>query len=163
MITNYDGIIKCLHDDFKDMVNEEFLELIKITDNKYCIYNNKYNFGFNHESPGHANLYITENWSEGTNHFINNNYYHLKKRYNNRINNFREYLSNPDIFITFVLTTWNKKEEDVYELNMAIEKNYPNLQYKIMLLNDPNGKEYLIKHLLDMRYNNDDKELKRLL
>jgi len=61
MVTNYNGIINCLIDDFKDFVNEDYLELIKVNENEYSIYNTKYNFAFNHESRGHADLYKSEN------------------------------------------------------------------------------------------------------
>jgi GDP-D-mannose dehydratase len=38
------------------------------------IYNKKYNFIFNHESPGHANLFVSQNWTKGINHYIMNDY-----------------------------------------------------------------------------------------
>jgi hypothetical protein len=164
MISNYDGLVECLNDDFLYFFDENYLELIKEQkENEYTIYNNKYNFGFNHESPGHADLYITENWPEGINHFINNNFDNFKKRYSKRINNFRQYLKDPNNFITFVITSWNKSQEDIYELKLAIEKHYPNLKYDVIILDDPNGKEYFLKHMRDMKYNDNDNEIKRLL
>jgi hypothetical protein len=79
MVSNYKGIIWCIWDNF-----EHFCELkhLKLTDNG--IINNYYNFTFNHESPWHDNLYIKENWPEGTNHFVNNNLiypYHIDMLY----------------------------------------------------------------------------------
>ena len=75
MITNYEGIIQCINDDFEYLCDTKYLELIKISETSgllntngngdYIIYNNKYKFMFNHESPGHANLYITQNWKNG--------------------------------------------------------------------------------------------------
>jgi hypothetical protein len=163
MVTNYVGICECIKDDFKYLCDENYLELIKISDNEYTIYNKKYNFAFNHESPGHANLYITEGWKNGINHFVINNYENLKKRYLNRINHFVEYLSDENNIITFILTTWEKNENDLKELKDILTIKYPNLKYNFILLNDPNGKDYFINHLRDMRFTENDEELKRLL
>jgi hypothetical protein len=161
MVTNYKGIVDCLNDDFKYFYHENYLELIKeIKENEYTIYNNKYNFGFNHESPGHADLYITESWPEGINHFINNNYHNLKELYSRRIQNFRSYLLDSNNFITFIITSWDKTQDDITDLKLAIEKNYPNLKYNVVILNDPNGKEYYLKHMKDMKY---EEEIQRLL
>lgn len=163
MVSNYRGLVECIKDDFVYLCDERYLEQIYISDNEVTIYNNKYNFAFNHESPGHANLYITENWPEGTNHFINHNYKNLKERYKNRVNNFKEYLSTNGNIITFIITTWNKCDADLYELTDILKIKYPNLIYKYIILNDPNGKEYLHKHLKYMRYNDNDPEILRLL
>ena len=163
MVSNYTGIIDCLNDDFKYLCDEQYLEMQSPNPNESEIYNTKYNFVFVHESPGVANLYITENWPEGINHFINNNYANLKKRYEKRVANFRNYLKSPDTFITFILTTWNKTQEDITPLKEAIEKYYPNLQYSVLLINDPKGKDYLLRHLKGMRLSDEDPEVKRLL
>ena len=147
MVSNYKGIIECIHDDFKYFCDEDYLILIKEGEEENVIKNTKYKFVLNHESPGHANLYITENWKEGTNHFINNNYHHLKERYQKRIENFRNYVSDPNNFITFVITTWKKTQDDFSELHDAIKKRYPNLQYELLILDDPNGEEYYTRHM----------------
>ena len=70
MISNYKGIIDCINDDFEYFCDIKYLELIKIPkeskwlntngDGDIMIYNKKYNFIFNHESPGHANLFISQ-------------------------------------------------------------------------------------------------------
>lgn len=164
MVTNYKGIIQCLNDDFKYFYDENNLEIIKeAKENEYSIYNNKYNFVFNHESPGHADLYISENWESGINHYINNNFYNLKFRYSKRIDNFRSYLSDPNNYISFIITSWKKTEDDILDLKLAIEKHYPNLKYEIILLDHPHGKEDYLKHLRGMRYNDSDYEISRLL
>ena len=121
MVSNIDGIIKCLEDDFKFFYDPQYLKMKHIQGDEYCIYNTKYNFGYNHESPGHANLYINEKWPEGINHFINNDFYYFKQRYENRVNNFRKYLSNKNNFITFIITTWNKTQEDMIDLKKQLK------------------------------------------
>jgi len=55
-----------------------------------------------------------------------------------------------------------KTQDDINDLKIALTLHYPNLKYNILLLHDPNGKEYYIKHLVYMRYTMDDDELKRL-
>ena len=127
------------------------------------IYNKKYNFCFNHESPGHADLYLSEKWKYGKNHFTINNYQNLKKRYSDRINNFIQYLSDPSNIITFIITTWNKNDDDMHVLKDILNIKYPNLKYNFIILNDPNGKENFIKNLIYMRFTANDEELKRLL
>jgi hypothetical protein len=132
MISNYQGIIDCINDDFKYFTNLENLEILKsnsksifITNNNQdnLIYNNKYKFIFNHESPGHANLYLTENWENGINHYTNNSYQKFIERYNNRINNFRYYINN-GYFINFIITRYNtNKISDIPLLNYTICKN----------------------------------------
>ena len=79
MVSNYNGIVECIKTDFLDFTNPDYLLFTHV------IVNTKYNFGFNHESPGHADLYIIQAWPEGTNHFINNNFRNFINLYNNRI------------------------------------------------------------------------------
>jgi hypothetical protein len=163
MVSNIDGVIQCIDDDFKYLTDENFLELIKENEDESTIYNNKYNFAFNHESPGHANLYTKENWKDGKFTYVNNNYKELKLRYNNRVNNFINYCNNPNNFITFIINTWDKKESDLYKLKQVLNKKFPNCKYNFFITNDRNGKDYYIRHLKYMRYTEEDEELKRLL
>jgi hypothetical protein len=164
MVTNYKGIVECLNDNFKYFYDENYLKLVKQPKlDEYIIYNTKYNFCFNHESPGHADLYISQNWSGGINHFTNENFKNLKIRYSKRVDNFRYYLSDPNNYITFIITSWEKTSDDISDLKLAIEKHYPTLKYKVIILNDPNGKEYYLRHMRDMKYTDDDYEIKRLL
>ena len=159
IVTNYVGIVDCLLDDFKFMCDDKFLEIRPgKSDNEVLIFNTKYNFIFNHESPGHADLYLKENWPEGKFHFTIDNFRNLKERYNRRIENFRRYVSNPLNRITFILTTWDKT--DISDLQYAIQKTYPTLQYEVKMLNDPKGKQYYVDHMIEM---NVPSELDRLV
>ena len=155
MTTNYDGLVQCIKDDFKHLCDEKYLILqppINHTETPHkVIYNTLYNFEFTHESPGIADLYLTENWSGGINHFVDNNYSELKQRYARRIQNFRNYMSNPLCHITFILTTWNKTQNDIKEFKEAIESRYPRLKYKVLIKNEPRGEEYYIKHMLYLK------------
>ena len=64
-------------------------------------------------------------------------------------------------FISFIITSWNKTQDDITDLKKAIEKHYPNLKYEVIILNDPHGKEYYLKHMIYMRYKEDDYEIAR--
>ena len=98
--------------------------------------NTKYNFEFNHETPGHADLYLHENWPEGQNHFINNNYQYFIGRYMRRIQSFRNYLSDPNNFITFIFQFAIEPcpDENLQKLRDVLARKYPNLQYNINII-----------------------------
>jgi len=170
MITNYKGLIECIKDDFKYLCDIEYLELIKIPntskyfntngDGDVVIYNNKYKFIFNHESPGHANLYITQNWKNGINHYIINNYEEFINRYKRRIENFKNYLLNTSNII-FILTRPNTTQLlDINELNDVIKNKYPLLNFNFILLDQDKYSYY--DHLILMNIDKNDEEIKRL-
>ena len=131
MISNYKGVISCINDNFLYFRDRNYLQL---TTNG--IVNTYYNFTFNHESPVHADLYLHENWPEGTNHFVNHNFRYFIERYNNRINNFREYLSNPNNIIVFIIQFVHDKNpsDNCKELRDALKNKYPNLRYSIQII-----------------------------
>lgn len=134
-LTNYDGIILCLKEDFKYFCDISYLKIIVapfsvggVVKNERLIYNTRYNFIFNHESPDHANLYISQNWTGGQNHYIDNNYALFIERYNHRINNFRKYVNDPNNKITFIIGKFNP---DINELSEMLKEYYPNLKYNL--------------------------------
>jgi hypothetical protein len=130
MVSNYNGLVQCIIDDFA-----HFLDLKYLVCDENGIRNTYYNFGFNHESPGHANLYLLEKWPEGTNHFVNNNFHHFITRYRARIQNFRNYLQNPSNHIVFIIQiVYDPKPEsaEMLLLNNALKFRYPNLSYDII-------------------------------
>jgi hypothetical protein len=132
MISNYKGVVKCIEEDFKYFCDIKYLTL-----KNNLIYNTYYNFSFNHESPYHADLYLRENWPEGPNHFVNNNYLHFIERYNNRIKSFLNYLNNPNNTILFIIQfAYDKCPDDnnLFELKNVLQKKYPNLDYKIIII-----------------------------
>jgi hypothetical protein len=131
MVSNYNGLIKCIYEDFQHFCNPHFLIL-----NKSGIYNTYYNFAFNHESPEHANIYLHENWPEGKNHFVNNNFKHFIDRYNCRIQSFREYLWNSNNHIIFIIQfVYDQNPNDnCMKLREALKVKYPHLNYSIRIL-----------------------------
>ena len=131
MVSNYNGIIQCINNDFEDFCNPSFLLLTKDG-----LFNTKYNFGFNHETPCHADLYLHENWPEGENHFINNNFHHFIERYNSRIQSFRNYLNDPNNYIIFVIQFVYdiNPNNDCQELRNALQDKYSHLKYEIRII-----------------------------
>lgn len=169
MITNYRGIINCIMDDFEYLADTNYLELIKIPreskmlntngDGDIIIYNTKYNFMFNHESPGHANLHIIQNWSKGIDHYIMNNYEEFRNRYNRRIKNIKELLTSGKK-ITFILTRPKTNLDNIYELSNVISNKYKFLQFDFVLLDY--DKYIYYDHLVLMKIDEQDDEIKRL-
>jgi hypothetical protein len=169
MVSNYEGLINCIRDDFQFFLDLEYLKLIKIpADSKWLntngegdtmIYNSKYKFIFNHESPGHANLYISQNWPGGLNHYIDDNFKQFINRYKKRIQNFLNYLSSED-FITFILTRYNTTVKDIDELRAVISSKYPTLKFDFVILDE--DKHIMYDHLILMGVEETNEEVKRL-
>jgi len=169
MITNYDGVIECIKDNFQYLCDKKHLRLIRIPkkskwlntngDGDVLIYNEKYKFLFNHESPGHANLFVTQKWAKGINHFVMNDYKEFIDRYQRRIQNIRDLLNSTKL-ITFILTRPNTELENIDKLNNAIKERYPLLNFKFLFLNCDKGIFY--DHMILMRLDENDEELKRL-
>jgi hypothetical protein len=169
MITNYKGIMDCIEDDFEYLCDIKYLELIKIPkeskwlntngDGDIMIYNKKYNFIFNHEAPGHANLFISQKWKKSINHYILNNYEEFINRYKRRIENIKELL-NSGKKITFIITRPNTTVFHLSDLNNVIKNKYPLLDFKFVVLDF--NKNIFYDHLLLMKINENDDEIKRL-
>ena len=169
IVTNYKGIIDCIADDFAYLCDIKYIELIKIPkeskwlntngDGDVMIYNTKYKFIFNHESPGHAHLFIHQNWSKGINHYIMNDYEEFINRYKRRIQNMKDLLNNNNK-ITFLLTRPNTKQSDISDLSNIIKTKYPLLDFNFVLFDF--DKYILYDHLLLMKIDENDDEVKRL-
>jgi len=165
MVTNYPGVISCLKNNFRDFLIPKYL-ITKQIGNEIIIYHTKYNFWFNHESPGHANLYQIQNWKNGKYHFVNNNFQKFIERYKKRIDNFRKYLYSGK-HIQFIIERYNANNvQDISELNEIIKQNYPKLKYNFTFvphLHNPLhtlGFSYI--HLIEMGFTENDDEIKRL-
>jgi hypothetical protein len=130
MISNYKGICKCIEDDFLHFCDPKHLIKRKI------LYNNYYDFFFNHEYNPEKKLHEKQKWPGGVEHFVKNNFKNFKERYSKRIENFKNYLKNPNYFIVFIIQF--KKEDqpnkDLKELRDILKKKYPNLQYEFKII-----------------------------
>jgi hypothetical protein len=145
MNTNYDGIVDFFKDDFIDLLNPKFIELKTVkTSCKYLNYqkndkiiiNTKYNFIFNHESPNHGDLHLHENWANGPYHFCNNNFEEFFNRYNNRLQNFKNYLNSGQKII-FVNAKINNNYDSCKNLFDIIKNKYPNLDFDFHFIEEP--------------------------
>ena len=90
-VSNYPGVVKCIQERFEFLSDPRFLQLITcnktvggIMNGERLIYNSRYRFIFNHESPDHHELYRSENWPGGQMHYILNNFEFFRKRYEAR-------------------------------------------------------------------------------
>jgi hypothetical protein len=135
-LSNYDGVILCIQEDFKYFCDPSYLKLMParistggLKEGEILLVNTRYKFIFNHESPGHANLYLIQNWAGGINHYIADNYKLFIERYNNRIENFRNYLKNNEV--NFIIV---KNTNDTSKLKETISEKYPELKFDITSL-----------------------------
>jgi len=133
-ITNYAGIILCIKENFKYFCDTSYLSVIPapfsagtIVKSERLIYNTRYNFIFNHESPDHSTLWTRQAWSGGKTHYTDNNFALFIKRYQERITNFLTYLETREI--TFILGNY---ESNVDELDAALKLTHPKLVFNIL-------------------------------
>jgi hypothetical protein len=151
MLSNYEGVIQCLYDDFKDFTNAEYLKLVPdpTSNNELTIINTKYNFIHNHESPSIIyspyRMYITV--EDDKNYYISNNFEKLIERLNNQVNNFRNYIKSGK-HINFLITDF---DINLTELHTCIQTMYPGLSYSIVRFDLERGDaDYFNKHMKAM-------------
>lgn len=152
--TNYVGVCKAISDDFKYFTDPKYLKLVE---GNFCsehfdmyntpkretqIVNTYYGFIFNHESPGHGNLYINERWNGGINHFTSNNFEKFIERYNQRIDNFRNYIKESDK-VNFLLMRYNSIPTELCEV---ISNTYPSLDFEIFNFYNYSNYTYGLTH-----------------
>lgn len=142
MVTNYDGMVRCIGNKLADLTDPEQLSIVKIplysihNPGQNLIFQNKYKFWFNHESPGHADLYIKEGWAGGINHYVDNNYALLRERYDYRVSNFLSYVNSGER-ITFIITL--PPDHKTTELNDVLSQTFPDLSFEILQIDLENS------------------------
>jgi hypothetical protein len=145
MNTNYEGVVQCLRDDFKYLCDPDYLKLITLPQDYFkilgyhggdkLIVNTKYKFIFTHESPNHGTLHLHENWANGPFTFCENNFKEFIRRYQNRIQNFKEYAeSNTHIY--FIIAK-DKCVGTNSELVNVIREKYPTCHFTLLELDEP--------------------------
>jgi hypothetical protein len=154
MNSNYQGVIECIRDDFKYFCDPKYLRLINIPENYFkilgyhagakLIVNTKYKFIFNHESPNHGDLHLHENWKNGAYTYCDDNFKEFIIRYQNRINNFREYV-NSGIHIHFIIAKV-ANYFDNQTLIQAITEKYPQCKFSICELIESESDRITIFH-----------------
>jgi hypothetical protein len=139
ILSNYQGMIKCLLEDCAHLTDSSFLELKPVIDvpavlrreydGPYIIYNTRYKFVFPHES------HHLRHWREDSagnismfEHFVANDFFHFKERYNRRWANFMHYIHSGEP-ILFTLAT--RLPRMVHGFDEVLQKKYPHLKYNI--------------------------------
>jgi len=145
-LTNYTGVVECIKDDFARFFDIEIKEVSE--ESLYCsgdtlIWNPHYKFLFNHESPGHANLWHTQEWPGGKAHYITNDFAKFKERYSRRIDSFRSYLTSGEP-VVFLIT---RPDGDLQDLHQAMKERYPDLDYTIHRFDLELGADHYYDHL----------------
>lgn len=132
-ISNYPGVVECVADDFKYFTDVNHLKVIPaeftcggIIQGEPLLYNTYYNFIFNHESPGHANLYEKQQWVGGKNHYVANDFLLFRDRYNRRIQNFRSYVNENSV--NFIV---HRVQDTTPELNNTLASTHYKLDYVV--------------------------------
>lgn len=144
-ISTYTGLCKLFENDFESFLDIELINnprsdkfprnvlfYSKVAKKPYgdnLIINKKCGLYFNHESPGHPFLFKREKWSS-IDMFTKNDFELFKKRYENRIDNLKNYINDSILnkkTIIFLLYT----NVTPYILKDIIIKKYPGLNFKI--------------------------------
>ena len=135
MISNLEGIIKCFENDFQEFCNPEYL----VYDGKGYIKNTFYHFMFNHETPGHADLHLKEQWPGNDKyHFTKNNFKNFIERYNRRISNLRNYISENDrIIFILQIVHLNQNNHYLIKLKNLLKKKYPGKKFSFDIFHEP--------------------------
>lgn len=149
-VTNYENVQECIREDFAYLTDSKYLQIIEapfsvggIVKHEKLIFNSKYKFIFNHESPGHANLFQIQKWSGGINHFVDNDFEELKIRYNRRVDNFRSYLKN-NTSIHFVII---RRSQNVLSLQKMLQNLYPHIDFQFTVWPMDVGDVFFEQHL----------------
>jgi hypothetical protein len=123
IMSNYDGLCRCLDEDFAHFFEIDFL-------NQSQIWNAYYGFRFNHESPHqYHDLGSQEGWDSPL-HFVDNNFENFKLRFSARIDNFRSYLTSPQPKV-FIYQGANRMP---VEVDAIIKARYPSIDFRIIAL-----------------------------
>jgi hypothetical protein len=141
-ITHFDSLYNCIETDFKYFFDNLRLipDLIEGEDINNCNISSKtitnyYNIIFNHESAIHSNLFKISR--DDNLFYIRNNFEELKKRYSQRIENFRYYINNYDN-ITFIYKNCDDSDknnsEKLEKLKDLLYKKYNNKNINIIVI-----------------------------
>ncbi len=130
MVSNYEGVVKCIEDDFAHFCDTRYLKKLNVLANTY------YRFQFNHEWNPHSNIHETQKWAHGRDHFVKDNYKLFCERYQRRIANFKSYLQDPNNYIVFIIQFRYDTDVDpnLKKLQKALKLKYPKLKYEIRVI-----------------------------
>ncbi|ESQ80725.1 hypothetical protein AEAC466_21595 [Asticcacaulis sp. AC466] len=103
-----------------------------VSDKPYgdLIVNKRYGMIFNHESPGHPFLAVSEGW-ESPNRFSEKNFFHFRERYSRRVDVFLSTIQRSlrdNVEITFLMKAG---PDDAPHLGQVISQTFPELRFKL--------------------------------
>ena len=133
MNSSYEGMVQCIKEDFAHFTDPTYLKLIDHPNDcayypgETLLYNTRYGFIFNHESPGHADLYKTQAWPGGKFHYIDNSFKNFRDRYDSRIENFRAYCSGGGD-VTLLLSSHPRSFDDLLGY---LQSRYPSTSFTV--------------------------------
>lgn len=133
MNCSYERMVKCIKDDFKYFTDPFYLQLVThpfsctYYPGETLLYNTRYGFIFNHESPGHADLYLTQAWPGGKTHYIDNSFERFRERYDRRIEQFRTYCSRGGV-VTLLISSMPRVFDDLLKV---LTTRYPMTEFNI--------------------------------
>lgn len=142
MFSTLSGVIDCLNTDFKFFCDPKLLQVnhLGMEDNheRFLIEHKLYkNWQFNHESvePGKYGPELSQHWDEGPYTFVHNNFEKFIERYERRIANFKYYCES-GYYVDFILFFYHEQysKGTINELNCSIQKRFPFLDYKIIVV-----------------------------
>lgn len=150
MVADVKGVIKCFNDNFNLFTERSFLIRRPFEDQKhYLISNHEYGFYFNHESFTPEAILNKNIWTEGSDHFIKNDFQNFTKRYKQRIQNLDLYCNSGFFKVNFIFvskhcernpwadpSTYNAgyPKEVMRDLCESIKNRYPKLVFNLVIL-----------------------------
>jgi hypothetical protein len=152
MVSNLNGVIKCFENDFQYFCDPKYL----IYNGKDYIKNTYYNFMFNHETPGHADLHLKEGWPGNDKfYFTKNNFKMFIDRYYRRISNLKNYILNNDhIIFILQMVKINQEQPLLLKFKKVLNKKYPEKIFSFDLYEEPKV-DFYKNNLISMGLKND--------
>ena len=136
-MTPFDSLYKCIETDFEYFFHD--LRLIphpcgkdrpkNDCENKHAIINH-YNIVFNHE--GSLNSHLFKIGKNDDLFYIRNDFEEFKKRYQSRINNFRNYMSECESITFIIKYKEQNRENDLITLTNLLKEKYRNKNINII-------------------------------
>lgn len=119
----YKSVVELLTNNFNNYIATEHIDM----NEEHQIYNKLFDVIFLHESPKWSDVDFDYCWSKQQSkvmNFSDNEYYQLKKRYMDRIENFKECLSEDGKFLFIYHTKTNDHPQELYDaLRFNVKKH----------------------------------------
>ena len=152
MLSNYEGLVRCLQEDFRYLTDSQYLRVIDVPVNDTLhvphdkvIINTRYNFLFYHDSPVQY-IFDDYQWENGLEHFVVNDFAALKERYKKRVSNFVDYMGGGYEVLLVMLAPTLGYKTGFPRLNKVLHEKYPNSRYRFAKFNHLDDNEQFQVH-----------------